>query len=86
MECDQSITSDNATSSVKIRRLPAGRRRGLGPSPRNSIGPSTALYSEAAGSGFESGATAGAFYFSVRVPEEGNYKVTVTSVTKNADN
>ena len=36
------------------------------------------LYSEATGSGFEPGATAGVFYFSVRVPEEGNYKVTVT--------
>jgi len=36
------------------------------------------LYSEAAGYGLEPGATSTAFQFSMRVPEEGNYKVTVT--------
>lgn len=42
------------------------------------LGHFTTLYSETAGYGFEPGATASAFYFSVRVPEEGNYRVTVT--------
>jgi len=37
-----------------------------------------ALYSEEAGYGFEDAATQPPFYFSVRVPEEGNYRVTVT--------
>jgi lysophospholipase L1-like esterase len=37
-----------------------------------------ALYSEETGYGFESAATEPPFYFSVRVPVEGNYKVTVT--------
>jgi lysophospholipase L1-like esterase len=37
-----------------------------------------ALYSEETGYGFESAATEPPFYFSVRVPAEGNYKVTVT--------
>lgn len=36
------------------------------------------LYSEAAGYGLEPGATPTAFQFSMRVPEEGNYQVTVT--------
>ena len=38
---------------------------------------STALYSDAAGFGYEPGASPSAFAFSFRVPEEGNYKVTV---------
>jgi lysophospholipase L1-like esterase len=37
-----------------------------------------ALYSEETGHGFEDAASQPPFYFSVRVPEEGNYKVTVT--------
>jgi len=37
-----------------------------------------ALYSEETGYGYESAATEPPFYFSVRVPVEGNYKVTVT--------
>jgi len=40
--------------------------------------PATALYSEEAGYGFEAPATQPPYYFSVRVPEEGNYRVTVT--------
>jgi hypothetical protein len=36
------------------------------------------LYSEATGYGFEEPARQPPFYFSVRVPEEGNYRVTVT--------
>jgi len=36
------------------------------------------LYSEEAGYGFEGSAGQPPFYFSVRVPEEGNYRVTVT--------
>ena len=37
-----------------------------------------ARYSEETGYGFEDAATAPPFFFSVRVPEEGNYRVTVT--------
>jgi hypothetical protein len=37
-----------------------------------------AMYSEETGYGFESAAAQPPFYFSVRVPEEGNYRVTVT--------
>ena len=37
-----------------------------------------AMYSEETGYGFEDAAKQPPFYFSVRVPEEGNYKVTVT--------
>ena len=37
-----------------------------------------ALYSEETGYGFENAASQPPFYFSVRVPEEGNYRVTVT--------
>ena len=36
------------------------------------------LYSEETGYGFEAPARQPPFYFSVRVPEEGNYRVTVT--------
>src|ERR1035438_3193349 len=39
--------------------------------------PGTA-YSEETGYGFDDAATQPPFYFSVRVPEEGNYRVTVT--------
>ena len=37
-----------------------------------------AMYSEETGYGFEDAAKEAPFYFSVRVPEEGNYRVTVT--------
>jgi hypothetical protein len=37
-----------------------------------------APYSEEKGYGFENAATEPPFYFSIRVPEEGNYSVTVT--------
>ncbi len=37
-----------------------------------------AMYSEETGYGFENAAKEPPFYFSVRVPEEGNYRVTVT--------
>jgi lysophospholipase L1-like esterase len=40
--------------------------------------PSGTLYSEETGYGFEDAATQPPFYFAVRVPEEGNYRVTVT--------
>lgn len=40
--------------------------------------PSGALYSEQTGYGFEEPAGQPPFYFSVRVPEEGNYKISVT--------
>jgi lysophospholipase L1-like esterase len=44
-----------------------------------------ALYSEETGYGFESAATEPPFYFSLRVPAEGNYKVTVTLGDPGAD-
>jgi lysophospholipase L1-like esterase len=40
--------------------------------------PPGTMYSEEAGYGFENAATQAPYYFSVRVPEEGNYRVTVT--------
>ncbi len=48
-------------------------------SAKFDLGPPT-LYSEAAGYGYEPAVTANAnaFYFSLRVPHEGNYKVTAT--------
>jgi lysophospholipase L1-like esterase len=47
--------------------------------------PSGTMYSEEAGYGFEDAATEPPFYFSVRVPEEGNYRVTVTLGNPAAD-
>lgn len=41
-------------------------------------GPPTSLYTDSLGYGFEPGASPAAFSYSFRVPEEGNYKVTVT--------
>jgi lysophospholipase L1-like esterase len=43
------------------------------------------MYSEEAGYGFEPPGSQAPFYFSVRVPEEGNYKVTVTLGDSAAD-
>jgi lysophospholipase L1-like esterase len=41
-------------------------------------GPPTTLYSDSLGYGFEPDASPTAFFYSFRVPEEGNYRVTVT--------
>jgi lysophospholipase L1-like esterase len=48
------------------------------PAPGFQKVPPGVLYSEDAGYGFEDPARQPPFYFSVRVPEEGNYRVTVT--------
>ena len=48
------------------------------PAPGFRQVPPGTLYSEETGYGFEDAATRPPFYFSVRVPEEGNYRVTVT--------
>jgi lysophospholipase L1-like esterase len=48
------------------------------PAPGFQKVPPGALYSDETGYGFESAAAGPPYYFSVRVPVEGNYKVTVT--------
>jgi lysophospholipase L1-like esterase len=48
------------------------------PAPGFQKVPPGALYSDETGYGFENAATEPPYYFSVRVPAEGNYKVTVT--------
>jgi len=48
------------------------------PAPGFRKVPPATLYSDQTGYGFEDAAAQPPFYFSVRVPEDGNYKVTVT--------
>jgi lysophospholipase L1-like esterase len=48
------------------------------PAPGFRKVPPATLYSDQTGYGFEDAAAQPPFYFSVRVPEEGNYRVTVT--------
>src|SRR5208283_3490817 len=48
------------------------------PAPGFQAVPQGTMYTEETGYGFEDAATEPPFYFSVRVPAEGNYRVTVT--------
>jgi hypothetical protein len=55
------------------------------PAPGFRQVPPGTIYSEETGYGFEDAANQPPFYFSVRVPEEGNYRVTVTLGDPTAD-
>jgi len=78
-----------ATSALCAAPMPSGFFFGSGPAPAATVAVAADMtYSKERGFGFEPGAAvianargvtgAQPFYFSIRVPEEGNYRVTVT--------